>query len=152
MEKARCAIIGAGGAARACLWALRQEGVEVAVLTRNPEKAQALAQEFNVQSGQLTEADFSNFDIVVNATPLGTRGELQNETPATAKELRGVRLAYDLVYNPLETRFIREARDAGCLTLSGIEMLLAQAVEQFKLWTGKTPDIEVMRSAALSGL
>jgi 3-dehydroquinate dehydratase/shikimate dehydrogenase len=151
LEKARCAIIGAGGAARACSWALRQEGAEVKVLARNPEKAKALAEEFNVQSGQLTRAQLSGFDIVINATPLGLRGELQNETPATAEKLRGVRLAYDLVYNPLETRFIREARDAGCQTLSGIEMLLAQAVEQFKLWTGKTPDIEVMRSAALAG-
>jgi len=151
LESARCAIIGAGGAARACLWALRKEGAEVKVLARNPEKAKALAEEFNVQSGQLTKAQLSDFDIFINATPLGMRGELQNETPATVEKFRGVRLAYDLVYNPIETRFIREARDAGCQTLSGIEMLLAQAVEQFKLWTGKTPDIEVMRSAALAG-
>ena len=89
---------------------------------------------------------------MVNATPLGTRGQLENETPATAAQLREVRLAYDLVYNPIETRFIREARAAGCEVLSGIEMLLAQAIEQFKLWTGRAPDIEVMRTAALRRL
>ena len=61
-------------------------------------------------------------------------------------------MAYDLVYNPLETRFLREARAAGCETLGGMEMLLAQAVEQFKIWIGKDPDVEVMRAAALRAL
>ena len=63
-----------------------------------------------------------------------------------------MRLAYDLVYNPLVTKFLREARAAGCETLSGLEMLIAQAVEQFKLWTGREPDEEVMRAAALRKL
>ncbi len=88
---------------------------------------------------------FEAFDVVVNATPLGTRGELETETPVTAEQLRGVRLAYDLVYNPLETQFMREARQAGCETVGGLEMLIAQAVEQFRLWTGKEPDVESMR-------
>lgn len=152
LENMRCAILGAGGAARACLWALRQEGAGVTVLARDQNKARVLAQEFNVQFDQLNHAELSGFDVVVNATPLGTRGKLQSETPATAEELRGVRLAYDLVYNPIETQFIRVARDAGCQTLSGIEMLLAQAVEQFKLWTGRIPDADAMRTAAFTSL
>ena len=61
-------------------------------------------------------------------------------------------MAYDLVYNPLETQFLREARAAGCETLAGIEMLLAQAAEQFKIWIGKDPDPDVMRAAALRAL
>src|SRR5207237_8485079 len=95
---------------------------------------------------------FRGCDVVINATPTGTRGPTVNETPATAEQLRGVRLAYDLVYNPSGTRFLREARATGCDTLGGIEMLLAQAVEQFKLWTGSEPDREVMRVAALKTL
>ena len=63
-----------------------------------------------------------------------------------------MRLAYDLVYNPLETLFLREARAAGCDTLSGIEMLVAQAIEQFRLWTGQQPEVEVMRLAAMKAL
>ena len=63
-----------------------------------------------------------------------------------------MRLAYDLVYNPLETRFLREAREAGCEIVGGLEMLIGQAVEQFKLWTGKGPDVESMRDAAKRAL
>jgi shikimate 5-dehydrogenase len=63
-----------------------------------------------------------------------------------------VRLAYDLVYNPTVTRFLQEGRAALCETLGGLEMLLAQAVEQFKIWTGEEPDLEIMRAAALRAL
>jgi len=134
------------------LWALRKEGADVTLFARNPDKTKAFARSFNVECRPLPGAGFDGFDIVVNATPLGTRGEAENVTPATAEQLRGVRLAYDLVYNPLETRFLREARAAGCETLSGVEMLLAQAVEQFKLWTGNEPDVKVMEAAALRRL
>jgi shikimate 5-dehydrogenase len=88
----------------------------------------------------------------VNTTPLGTRGQFENDTPATASQLSGARLAYDLVYNPTETRFLRAARDAGCETLGGLAMLVAQAAEQFRLWTGTAPPQEVMYEAAERGL
>jgi 3-dehydroquinate dehydratase/shikimate dehydrogenase len=152
LDKARCAIVGAGGAARAVLWALRNEGANITLFARNLDKGKELSTQFSAASEPLVNARFEKFDIVINATPLGTRGEQQDETVATADQLRGVRLAYDLVYNPIETRFIREARDAGCETLGGIEMLLAQAVAQFKLWTGHEPDAETMREAARRGL
>ena len=152
LKSARCAIIGAGGGARAALWALRNEGAYVALFGRDPDKAGPVAEEFGVEYRTLGAARFDAFDLVINATPLGTRGEREDDTPATVDQLRGVRLAYDLVYNPLETRFLREARAAGCEALGGIEMLVAQAVEQFKLWTGSEPDVEVMRTAAFRGL
>jgi 3-dehydroquinate dehydratase / shikimate dehydrogenase len=152
LKDARCAIIGAGGAARAALWALRNEGAQAALFVRDPDKARPVSEEFEIDSHQLSGASFDGFDILVNATPLGTRGDREPDTAATADQFRGVRLAYDLVYNPVETRFLREARAAGCETLAGIEMLLAQAVEQFKLWTGNEPDVEVMRSVAWRAL
>jgi 3-dehydroquinate dehydratase/shikimate dehydrogenase len=152
LTDARCAIIGAGGAARAVLWALRNAGAQVALFVRDPNKARPLSEEFKIDSQQLSGASFVGFDILVNATPLGMRGDREHDTAATAEQFRGVRLAYDLVYNPVETRFLREARAAGCETLGGIEMLLAQAGEQFRLWTGNEPDVEVMRSAALRAL
>ena len=157
LKDARCAIIGAGGAARAALWALRNEGAQAALFVRDPDKARPVSEEFEIDFHQLSGASFDGFDILVNATPLGTRGDREPDTAATADQFRGVRLAYDLVYNPVETRFLREARAAGCETLGGIEMLLAQAVEQFKLWRSKLwiakePDLEVMRAAALRGL
>jgi shikimate 5-dehydrogenase len=79
-------------------------------------------------------------------------GAYQEMTPATTAQLHGVRLAYDLVYNPIETVFLREARAAGCDTLTGIEMLIAQGAEQFRLWTGQSPDANVMRARALRSL
>jgi shikimate dehydrogenase len=152
LQGTRCAIVGAGGAARAALWALHNEGADAALFVRDPEKARPTSEEFETDLNLVAGASLTGFDIVVNATPLGTRGVHEADTVATAEQLGGVRLAYDLVYNPRETRFLREARAAGCETLGGIEMLLAQAVEQFKIWTGKDPDVEVMRAAALRGL
>jgi 3-dehydroquinate dehydratase / shikimate dehydrogenase len=152
VRSARCAVIGAGGAARAALWSLANEGASAALFARNVEPAAAAAQDFGVPCYSLSQADLDGFDIVVNATPLGMADATQDMTPVTAGQLQGVRLAYDLVYNPIETVFLREARAAGCDTLTGIEMLLAQGAEQFKLWTGKEPDTDVMRAAALSRL
>ncbi len=152
LHGARCAVIGAGGAARAALWALRNEGAHLALFSRNPDKARSELADFKGETYEVSGASFSGFDMVVNATPLGTRGLYEHDTVATAGQFRGVRLAYDLVYNPLETLFLREARAAGCETLGGMEMLLAQAVEQFKIWIGKDPDVEVMRAAALLAL
>jgi 3-dehydroquinate dehydratase/shikimate dehydrogenase len=152
LRDARCAIIGAGGGARAALWALSREGADVTLFVRDPEKAKPVANEFGADCRQLAGAQFDQFEIVINATPLGTKGEREDEAPASAGQLGGVRLAYDLVYNPTETRFLREARAAGCATLSGLEMLIAQAVEQFKLWTGQDPNAEIMRAAAQRAL
>jgi len=83
---------------------------------------------------------------------LGTAGQFEDETPATAQQLRGARLAYDLVYNPIETKFLREASEAGCQTLGGLSMLVAQAAEQFSLWTGAVAPDGVMYEAAKRGL
>jgi len=149
LKDARCAIIGAGGGARAAMWALRNENARGELFVRDVARARSTVEQVGLDCHLLTSASFAGFDIVINATPLGTLGDQQDDTPAAAEQLRNVRLAYDLVYNPLETRFLHEARAAGCETLSGIEMLLAQAVEQFKLWTGREPQVEVMRAAAL---
>ncbi len=152
LRAARCAILGAGGAARAALWALRQEGAETVVFARNTEKAGALAAEFGAESWPLDQAGFDGYDVVINTTPLGTVGPYEAQTPATAPQLRGARLAYDLVYNPTETQFLREARAAGCEMLGGLSMLIAQAAEQFKLWTGNEAPDGVMWEAAQPGL
>jgi shikimate dehydrogenase/3-dehydroquinate dehydratase type I len=144
----RCAVIGAGGSARAVVWALKAEGAIVTVFARDEAKGKMLAQQFGVACKPISNATFRDFDVVINATPVGTRGMAEHETPATREQLGEVRLAYDLVYNPFETRFLSEARAAGCDTIGGLEMLIAQAVEQFKLWTGKQPNVDVMRAAA----
>lgn len=148
LKGARVAVIGAGGAARALLWGLRSRGSRATIFARDTERARATAEAFGAGVEQLESASFGGFDLVVNATPLGTRGALEDETPANASQLRGARLAYDLVYNPARTRFIKEAHAAGCETLSGLQMLVAQATAQFELWTGTAAPVEVMLAAA----
>jgi 3-dehydroquinate dehydratase/shikimate dehydrogenase len=152
LKDARCAIVGAGGSARAAVWALRKAGAEVALFVRDPDKARPVSDELEIESYPLSSASFDGFDIVINATPLGMRGSREPDSAISADQFRGVRLAYDLVYNPLETRFLREARAAGCETLSGLEMLIAQATEQFNLWTNKDAPVDVMRDAASHAL
>jgi 3-dehydroquinate dehydratase/shikimate dehydrogenase len=144
----RVAIIGAGGAARGALWGLQRAGAHVTLFARNTVRAATLAAEFATSCEQLEGASFDGFEIVINATPLGTRGASENETPVVARQLRDARLAYDIVYNPPETRFMREARKAGCATLGGLPMLVAQAAAQFKLWTNQDAPIELMSEAA----
>jgi len=152
LRGARCAVLGAGGAARAVLWGLRQEGAEVTVFARNHENAERLAHEFGGAWATLDRAAFEGYDVVINTTPLGTAGSHESRTAASASQLRGARLAYDLVYNPIETQFLREAREAGCEILGGLSMLIAQAVGQFKIWTGRDAPDGVMREAAERGL
>jgi shikimate dehydrogenase len=145
---ARVAVIGAGGAARAVLWSLREQGARAVVFARDTGRARETAQRFDAQIASLQDASFDGFDIVINATPLGTRGDSEQETPARVEQLRGARIVYDLVYNPSETRLMREARAAGCDAIGGLPMLVAQAAAQFKLWTGQPAPLEVMREAA----
>ncbi len=152
LEGSRCAIIGAGGGAKSAVWALQREGASVTLFARDPEAARRLAEKCGINCSALTGAAFNNFDLVVNATPVGTRGPSEGETVAAAEQLRGVRVVYDLVYNPVETEFIRQARAAGCEVLGGLEMLIAQACEQFKLWTGRNAPEETMRAAAIKSL
>ena len=139
LKGARVAVIGAGGAARALLWALGERGARATVFARDAGRGRLLAEEFGADSAPLAGASFGGFDVVVNTTPLGTRGALEEETPATSAQLSGARFAYDLVYNPTRTRFLEEAREADCRTVGGLGMLAAQAAEQFRLWTGYGP-------------
>jgi shikimate 5-dehydrogenase len=89
--------------------------------------------------------------VVINSTPLGSGAHI-DQTPATQQQLSGAGYVYDLVYNPIETRLLREAEQAGCKTLGGLEMLVAQAKIQFELWTGKKPSSPVMYDAARAAL
>lgn len=145
---ANCAVIGAGGAAAAALWSLNRAGAITTLFARDPTKASELARVSHANLRQLEGASFGEFEVVVNATPLGSAGALVTESIATASQLRGAGLAYDLVYNPIETRFLREAQEAGCQVVGGLPMLVAQAVEQAKFWTGIAPPEGVMRDAA----
>ncbi len=148
LKGVRCAVIGTGGACRAAVWSLLKRGADVTVFGRNPEAAGALAKNFGAQWSRLESASFEGFSVVVNATPLGTAGSLETETPALANQMAGASFVYDLVYNPFPTRFLAEAESADCETLGGLEMLITQAEAQFELWTGVPSPFGVMSEAA----
>ena len=137
------AVIGAGGVARTAVWATKLNEARVTVFARNLDKAKLLAQTFGVPYESLTAAVFRDYDVVINATPAA---------PADAEQLAGAGLVYDLIYNPVETEFLKQARAAGCDTLGGLPMLVAQARRQFELWTGKTPSAKLMHDAAAAAL
>jgi shikimate 5-dehydrogenase len=118
----------------------------VTVFARDTSKAASLAESFDIRVEDLPDT-FAGFDIVVDCTPLGTKGDTQDQTIATAEQLAGVKLVYDLVYNPIETKLIREAKQAGVRTLGGLEMLIAQGAEQFRIWTGREAPIDPMTAA-----
>jgi 3-dehydroquinate dehydratase/shikimate dehydrogenase len=149
LQGARCAVIGAGGAARAVVFGLLERGAQVSLLARNPAKAAALADEFGIAVDHLKAIAGSAADIIINTTPLGMANHSEGESIIPRAAWRNRKIAYDLIYNPFETRFLADARQQGCLSLSGIEMLVAQAVRQFELWTGRTPPVELLRAAAL---
>ncbi|HEY3582610.1 MAG TPA: hypothetical protein VGK82_18785, partial [Pyrinomonadaceae bacterium] len=112
---------------------------------------EALAREFDLTFEPVQDASFRDYDVVINTTPVGS-GELVGRTLAVADQLAGARLVYDLIYNPIDTQFLKEAREAGCETLGGLEMLATQAELQFELWTGKSPATSLMYDAGLAAL
>jgi 3-dehydroquinate dehydratase / shikimate dehydrogenase len=143
LKDLRVGVIGAGGAARAAVWALGREQARVTLFARDAIKGALLATEFGVSCERLDAAAFSGYDVVINATP---------ESPAVAEQLAGAGLVYDLIYNPIQTQFLKEAQRAGCQTLGGLPMLVTQARRQFQLWTGKEPSTTLMYDAAAAAL
>jgi shikimate dehydrogenase len=130
-------VLGAGGAARAVLAGLTGLGVTCITLTnRNPGKAAALAREFKTTVTTWDNRGEIPAELIVNATPLGMAGPGADQTPYPAQSFGPGMIAYDLIYNPGQTRFLREAREAGCTTITGLPMFIEQAAGQFHLWTG----------------
>ncbi len=144
----RVAVFGAGGASRACVHALAERRAAVTVIARNQDHASALAGDFGCRAGVADGA----YEIIVNATPLGTTGDLAELSPVPLEMLKHAHLAYDLVYNPFRTRFLRDAETLGVKTVGGFEMLIAQAVRQQVIWTGGCDAEDAMRNAALNKL
>jgi 3-dehydroquinate dehydratase/shikimate dehydrogenase len=145
----RAAILGAGGSARGAAIALRAQGAAVTIHARDLGKATATATAVGAAAAEFPPKPGS-WDLLVNCTPVGMHPSV-DATPIDAGLLTGP-LVYDLIYNPITTRLLREARHVGCDTIGGLDMLVAQAVEQFTWWTGLRPSAEIMRAAALARL
>lgn len=141
----RAVVLGAGGTARAATFALREHGARVVVLNRGVERAEALARELGAESaGPLDRLGTLDYDVLVNTTSVGLRSD---ESPVPAATLRPGAVVLDAVYDPPETRLLRDARQRGARCIGGKWMLVEQAVEQIRLWSGKTPPAEVLAQA-----
>ena len=149
LRRARVSILGAGGAARAAALGLAREGALVRVHGRQPERAAEVARLVSGEIGPWPP-EAGSWDVLVNSTPIGMHPKPE-ASPITAELLTG-HVVYDLVYNPADTRLLRDARQHGRRTIGGLEMLVAQAEAQFKYWTGAAPPSGVMKRAAESRL
>ena len=148
LRGARATILGAGGAARAVAVALASAGSSVTVYGRNRGKAKEVAKLAEGTAGTFPVAPKS-WDLLVNTTPVGMFPNVE-ETPFEGA-FDG-RIVYDLVYNPMDTRLLKEAAAAGCETIGGLDMLVAQAEDQSEWWLGRRPPSGLMRRAALEAL
>jgi shikimate dehydrogenase len=145
----RAVVLGAGGTARAVVFGLLERGARVRVLNRSPERARALAAELGAEgAGAPGELASLEWEILVNATPIGLG---RDESPVAAAWLRAGAVVMDAVYEPEETRLLRDARARGARPVSGRGMLVHQAAEQIRLWSGKEPPLDVLFRAFDAG-
>lgn len=153
-------VIGAGGSARAAVWALRESGLEVHVWNRRAARAEQLARDLAVEAAA-AEPELSEFSVIVNTTPIGIgppgsgaetsladAEQALKEIPFGADGLSDRQVVVDLAYGSVETPVIAVARAAGARWIDGLEVLVHQGAESFQIWTGIDPPLDVMRRAA----
>ena len=158
------AILGTGGASRAAVVGLAEKGVKnIDFYTRNIINSRQTLDyvrakfpqiEFNVYQIQNMRS-LEDASVIINATPIGMRGYMADAMPLDYKDFDTIRpnaLIYDIVYNPVKTLLIKEAERRGLRTIGGLDMLIYQAQSAIELWTGKSPDVNLMRLAAIEAL
>jgi len=149
LEGARILVLGAGGAARAAVFGLKERGSEVYILNRTSGPAQKLARKAHARSIKRADLKKLAFDVIVNATPIGMGNT--RETPLQEKEINA-RYVFDMVYDPGETRLLKLAMERGAQIIPGIEMFVHQAARQFEIWTGKPAPWDEMLKVVLLAL
>ncbi|HUO24887.1 MAG TPA: shikimate dehydrogenase [Candidatus Aquilonibacter sp.] len=146
LEGARILVLGAGGAARAAVFGLKERGAEVYILNRSTATGQKLARQARARSVKRQDLKKLAFDVIINATPIGMGNT--RESPLQEQEINA-RFVFDLVYDPAETRLLKLARERGAQVIPGIEMFVHQAARQFEIWTGKPAPQEEMLQVVL---
>ena len=148
LKGARIAVLGAGGAARAAVFGLMEQGAEVFIVNRTHETAVALARQSKARALKHEVFAKSQFDVLINSTPCGMAGSKQ-ALPIKENDLNAS-LVFDMVYNPLETPLLKLARERGIPVVTGLEMFVQQGARQFEIWTGKpAPESEMLRVVEL---
>ncbi len=154
-------VMGAGGAARALTFFLAQEVNKLTIFDINPDTAKNLANKLaesyeipitaHGNNTQEIQAALAEADLFINATPIGMSPKV-DQSPIDASWIRPETWVFDIVYNPLETKLIREAKERGCPTLSGIEMFVNQGAIAFEWWTGSQPNLKTMKQVVIEHL
>jgi 3-dehydroquinate dehydratase/shikimate dehydrogenase len=137
-------VLGAGGVSKAIAYGLAKKGATVAVASRTKARASVLA---TAVGGQAIEWDLRyqfNPDVIINGTPIGMHPKM-DVTPWDEKYLRSSAVVFDTVYNPEQTLLVKQARQAGCKVITGVDMFIRQAALQFQLFTGEEAPVDLMR-------
>jgi shikimate dehydrogenase len=143
----RTLVLGAGGAARAAIWALRWEGAEVEVWNRTAEKAATLCAELG--GAAVTDPRQDTYEVIVNTSAAGLRGEDPFEhLPLEPDLFAPSQTVVDMVYGERRSPLLEAAEQAGAATVDGLEILVQQGARSLEIWTGRAPDLDVMRRAA----
>jgi shikimate dehydrogenase len=160
-EEKKLLLLGAGGAAKAIAYQAAQDVEELVILNRTPENAKKLAEmlrkSFGVKvkggtlSSEALKEELPTTDILVNATSVGMHPDVDS-SPVLSDYLRSDLCVMDIIYNPLETKLVADAKAAGAKVVSGVEMLIYQGAVAFQIWTNCPAPIDVMRAAALNEL
>ena len=149
MDGRTALVLGAGGSARAAIWALAGQGASVSVWNRTPERADELVRELSgmAVSGELARE--ASYDLIVNCTAIGMKDEDPFEhLPLEPEHFGSNTILVDLVYAGSESRLVGEARARGATAIDGLEILVRQGADSLRIWTGMDPPLDVMRQAA----
>jgi 3-dehydroquinate dehydratase/shikimate dehydrogenase len=148
LQDAKILVLGAGGAARAAVFGLKERGAEVYILNRSTAAAQKLARRAHARTLKRADLKKYSFDVIINATPVGMGNT--KETPLQEKEINA-RYVFDMIYDPPETRLLQLAKQRGAQIIPGIEMFVHQAARQFEIWTGKpAPQDDMLQVVTLA--
>jgi shikimate dehydrogenase len=159
LSNSKVLILGSGGAAKALAYELSRRVRRLFILNRTPSKAHDLASKLRSMTGANITGDgldaiehaLSQADILINTTPIGMVPKTE-ESPVNKNMLRKDLFVYDIVYNPIKTKLLRDAETIGAETLSGVKMLVYQGAEAFHIWTGDKPPTKIMLNAVLAKL
>ncbi len=147
----RCVLVGAGGAARGIGFMARENGMELVVANRSVDRGIALADFLECPFIPLERIGEAVTDVLIQTTPVGMFPH-EDASPVPDDVFQKEMVVMDAIYNPLETRLLKTARARGCATISGLEMFIHQGAEQFYLWTGLNPPMDVMRAVVKNAL
>jgi shikimate dehydrogenase len=144
-------VIGAGGAARAIGYGVKSEGGRLTIVNRSKENGEKLAGDLDAAFIPLSEVTQLHCDILINATAVGMTPQVDS-MPVPEDVLDNHMVVLDIVYNPLNTRLLKEAERMGCPTVDGVSMFIYQGAHQFELWTNLKAPVDIMKLAVLAAL